>query len=478
MLCNQLKMNLVAALGLLVVLVAVGCSDDDATASSCNFDTDCSLGTVCSVNKVCVRAACGFCSAEQVCLKTAENPEGTCSAPECSTNTDCAGKGGVCKAGLCTAIQCTTSVECGAGEVCTLANQCVASDGTCDSDPDCPTGEICRDSACVPGCATHEECADGKFCNADGICQTGCRDNTQCASNQTCNGEGRCICTPGGCGDGKFCNTESGMCDIVSSCEQVNCQSGQVCNPTTLSCQDACTADSCSPGQVCEASTGLCQTDNCPGEDPRQCDTNSARPIWDPVHCFCAECTSNADCTGAGEVCTAGGRCVACQTPCDAATPGTCTGSTPYCIDDCCAECVGAADCQAGQLCLGGACATPPSCTADPTACPTGTTCQNGTCAPNTGGGVCDPTNPTGCPTGTFCDPTTLTCSSAIGGGLGCGLCNPDCTCDGGLTCNGFLCEGCGVLVLGIPVGGPPCPNGGTCLPLEVIDPNLPNVCF
>ena len=228
--------------------------------------------------------------------------------------------------------------------------------------------------------------------------------------------------------------------------------------------------------QACNQQTGQCEQTNCPGEDPTQCSGNAQRPLWDPLRCFCAECLSDTDCTGAGEVCTASGSCFACQTACDAGTPGTCAGTTPYCINDCCVECVGAADCPQGQLCLEGACGVPPNCAVDPTVCPAGTTCQNGTCSANSGGQVCDPTNPTSCPAGTFCDPTSLTCSGGIGGGFGCGLCNPDCTCDGGLSCNGFLCEGCGIEVLGIPVGGPSCPNGDSCLPLEAI--GLGNICF
>jgi hypothetical protein len=38
-------------------------------------------------------------------------------------------------------------------------------------------------------------------------------------------------------------------------------------------------------------------------------------------------------------------------------------------------------------------------------------------------------------------DSTMGTCEGTTPGG--CGGCNPDCTCDNNLTCNGFACEGC-----------------------------------
>jgi hypothetical protein len=472
MLLNRIFTRLAVVGGLLVVGLA-GCSDDAATSTACTFDTDCALGTVCSVDKLCVKAACDFCTADQVCLTTDEGS--FCSAPECSSAADCVEKGGVCKAGLCTDQQCVTSADCGPAQICNLASQCVDGDGTCASAVDCPSGQICKDSACVPGCETHEQCEEGKACNSDGVCVSGCRDVSECGTGQACD-DGRCVCTPGSCGDGKSCDVATGSCVEVTSCGQVTCTEDSVCDPITLECVAKCTPESCQAGQVCNSATGACEQSNCPGEDPAQCEGNAQRPTWDPVKCFCAACLTNDDCTGAGEVCTASGSCFACQTACDSGTPGSCGGDTPYCINDCCVQCVGAADCPQGQLCLEGACGVPPSCATDPTICPAGTTCQNGNCSANSGGGACDPTNPTGCPAGTFCDPTTLTCSGGIGGGLGCGLCNPDCTCDGGLSCNGFLCEGCGVEVFGVPVGGPACPGSQTCLPLEAL--GIGNICF
>jgi hypothetical protein len=196
---------------------------------------------------------------------------------------------------------------------------------------------------------------------------------------------------------------------------------------------------------------------------------NAQRPLWDAAKCFCAECLTDNDCnTAAGEECTAGGICFACETECDPQTPGTCA-SGQYCIDECCVDCVGAADCQNGELCIDGQCAPAPDCTQDPSVCPAGYTCNaQGQCDPPMSGGVCNPQDPTSCPQGTFCDPTTLMCGLP-GGANFCGLCRADCTCGPGLTCNGFLCEGCDPLAQNCP--DTPDGMGQTCLPFL-------NICF
>ncbi len=96
-------------------------STNNSTTGECSFDTDCELGTVCT-DKTCVTTACDFCTADQVCLVTDIVPTGSCSAPECATNAECADRGGVCTFGLCGA---PTTVD--VSEF----------DQTCDNDTDC-----------------------------------------------------------------------------------------------------------------------------------------------------------------------------------------------------------------------------------------------------------------------------------------------------------------------------------------------------
>lgn len=451
------------ALFAVLLLCFAGCSGDTAGGSTtCALDTDCPLGKVCQVqDKVCIVADCVHCedNPDQICYKPTPESEGSCSAPECISDEECSS--GSCREGQCSDGGCVTNDDCGDAEVCNLAGQCVESDGTCAGDADCPDGEVCKDEACVEGCSEDDDCEDEEFCNTETqACEEGCRDSMSCPSGQVCT-DGDCACDETSCPDGKVC-LDTGNCGDPTSCDQVTCPDGEVCNPTDLTCQAACTADSCMANEVCNPQTGLCEVDNCPGEDPTQCD-GTQRPLWDPIRCFCAECLGDTDCNeGAGETCNASGSCFACQQACDAGTPGTCSGDTPYCINSCCVECVGAADCAQGQLCLDGQCGDPPNCQVDPSVCPDGYMCDaNGECQPPASQG-CDPDDPTTCPDSTFCDPTTLMCTGA-GGGFGCGLCNPDCTCDGGATCNGFLCE-CDPLMQN-------CPAGQACIPLL-------NVCF
>lgn len=438
--------------------------DTPQQQASCTFDADCELGQVCQVrDKVCITAACDFCTPEQICYKPTPDSAGSCSAPECSSDAEC-GAGESCRNGQCgVASGCSSPSDCEDGETCNFAGQCVpGEDGPCESNADCGADQVCKEGECVAGCAEDTQCDDGQYCTAENTCADGCRDSMECPTGQVCT-DGDCACNDTSCPDGKVC-LDTGNCGDPTSCDQIDCGE-QVCNPATLMCQDRCTADSCEAHEACNQQTGLCEVNNCPGEDPNQCAGNATRPVWDPIRCFCAECLSDNDCNvAAGETCNSGGTCFACQTPCDPSTPGTCAGNTPYCISNCCVECVGAADCAAGQLCLDGQCGEAPNCTVDPSVCPAGYTCNNGQCQPPQSSS-CDPSNPTSCPQGTFCDPTTSMCTGA-GGGFGCGLCNPDCTCDNGLTCNGFLCAGCNLIAQNCP--GP----NEVCLPFEG------NICF
>src|SRR5690606_3327663 len=87
---------------MMVSLFFIGCGDEEvATEQACKFDVDCGLGTVCGASGSCVSAACDFCTSEQICYKTPANPEGTCSAPQCTSAADCDGA-------ACVKSQCAT----------------------------------------------------------------------------------------------------------------------------------------------------------------------------------------------------------------------------------------------------------------------------------------------------------------------------------------------------------------------------------
>ncbi len=446
-------------------LAACG-SDAPEGGGSCSTDNDCQLGTVCSASNACVSASCDFCTVSQVCYKASPSDEGSCSKPECSGDSDCAK--GFCNKGLCEAGgsgDCTKNEDCKKGEKCDITDKCVPDTKACTTDMDCSNGKTCVEDQCVGGCEDNTDCADTEYCAASGSCETGCQDNASCeAMGHVCT-EGKCACDATSCPEGKAC-LATGNCGDPTNCDQVVCPDDQVCNSVDFSCIPKCSADSCNANEACNVATGICEITNCPGEDPTQCDPNSARPAWDPIKCFCAECLQDSECNmAAGEVCTNGGKCFACEKACDGSA-GSCGGATPYCISECCVSCVSANDCMGGELCIDGACSPPPNCMADPTVCPAGTSCDaNGQCTTVGGGSQCDPNDPMSCPAPGFCDPQSGTCENPFGGG-DCGLCGPMvnnvCSCPGGNTCSTDLIPICGCDFL----ASPECPNGASCVPI------------
>lgn len=483
------------ALALTTIITALGlaaCGTEDTGQTQeqkCSFDDECDLGEVCLVDGVCGAVDCEFCQPGQICYTDADG-NSSCSRPECTQDSECDGDKS-CIDGLCSDATCQAREDCPEGQICNvLAGKCVAPPDVCTTDFDCPVGNICKDDGtCSPGCSSDDQCDAGKFCNTDiNICEDGCRDSTECTAEQTCDDSNQCVCDPSKCAEGFICDEGTNGCveNTATSCDDVTCGEGQTCDPTTLTCVEApmgCTTEpdmpnSCPVGTVCNTATGDCDAQTCIDKTPEDCAGTDA-PYLNQDFCECVECLSDENCdTAAGETCNFNGQCQApCQTPCDPGTPGTCMGSTPYCFGGCCVECIGAADCAAGQICLDGMCGDPPDCSVDPTVCPSGYECVGGTCQAAAAGTSCDPSNPMSCPPGQFCqasdpnNPTSGTCQG-LGGGNNCGGCNPDCTCDNGLTCDTLLglCTGCTDnsqcppldLGLGIPLPG--LCLGGLCL--------------
>lgn len=469
-LCALLMMSLSFAM--------VGCGADDAPSTSrrpCSSDSACDRGTVCLLSEgVCGAVSCDFCLPEQICY-TSPAGEQSCSSRECSNNAQCTVEGEACVNGICQQATCASRTDCPDGQICNvLTGSCVAPPAQCGSNNDCPAGRVClvASGICRAGCTNDTECDNGRICETEQqVCTDGCRDSTSCAAFQTCGADNQCACDSSKCPTGERCNG-SGLCEMstVTSCAEVNCPVGQYCDSTTLDCVAGCTADSCGAGQVCNMATGQCAQNQCPNRDPASC--VGATPHLNPTFCECAQCIDDTHC-GAGQRCNSNGQCTTQQcTPCAADMPGSCSGANnaPYCLNGCCSECVGAADCP-GQVCIDGFCGTPPDCSVDPTVCPAGYECQAGACTAQAGGQPCDQNDPFSCPDLQSCNPATNQCEGlGGGGGFGCGLCNADCTCDGGLTCNGFFCDGC--------TAPQQCPGfdpgnffhllmciGGTCLP-------------
>ena len=276
------------------------------------------------------------------------------------------------------------------------------------------------------------------------------------------------------CGPDETCDANTQRCaaGVIDSCDDVSCPDGKFCDASqNFQCVDGCSSvagdpAACEEGFLCDTATGQCIENNCqPGDGPAQC-TSPNRPLWDPVNCFCAECLTESDC-GAGESCTSNGVCDVCNA-CDPNQSGECGDG--FCVSGCCAECLSAVDCpNPSDVCVSGNCGPEPSCSDDPTVCTDGLECQDSVCKEPTGdGGACDVNSPVGCPVGQTCtlpDPNPSgnsmgTCRARGGGGVGgCGLCNPDCTCDGNAVCNGSACT-CDLFA-----GMGDCGAGSTCIP-------------
>lgn len=450
----------------LLVGAALGvsaCSGGDEVANGgktpCTFDSECTLGQVCLLKDgVCGAVECDFCLSNQICYTNTDGTQ-SCSRPECTMDSECEGELS-CVDGVCGESTCQSREDCDAGKICNvIAGKCVEPPEECSTNFDCPSGEVCLESgSCRPGCASSEECAAGKVCDAtDKLCVDGCRDSTECSAEQTCDASNSCTCDSSKCAEGFTCDEASNACveNPITSCADVTCGEGTRCNSETLECDAFCTADagqvnSCLDGEFCNTSTGQCEVKSCVDKTPEECAMNPSAPYLSEVFCECVECVEDSQCSG-GKTCNVDlGVCQAeCQTSCDSAVPGSCdaAGNASYCYGGCCVECIGAADCGSGQICIDGFCGQPPSCDVDPTACPSGTTCVSGTCQTMAGGSSCDVADPTSCPFGQQCQPssntsTMGTCQGSMTPGT-CGSCNADCTCDGGLTCNGFACEGC-----------------------------------
>jgi hypothetical protein len=153
----------------------------------------------------------------------------------------------VCEAGACVA----TCFEfgCPDGYSCGTSGHCVQS--ACLT-MTCPTGQVCRDGACVGPCS-------GITCPGDLACRAGrCVDpcaGVTCPAMHVCD-RGACVdaCSCSGCGATRSC-AASGRC-VETSCATVDCTSmpGTVCRGGT--CVDACAGATCPRGQTCMA--GAC----------------------------------------------------------------------------------------------------------------------------------------------------------------------------------------------------------------------------
>ena len=119
------------ACGVMCVMLGVGCGDGEPNLTACYLTSDCPPG--------------------QVCLGNACQP-----APptlgDCKADRDCPAK-----------YVCDKSVL-----------ECVYVGGTqgCDSNSDCPTGQVCLDAVCTNPPQSFGDCKDDSDCSEDYVCDT------------------------------------------------------------------------------------------------------------------------------------------------------------------------------------------------------------------------------------------------------------------------------------------------------------------
>ena len=371
-------------------------------------------------------------------------------------------------------IACQTDLECPTGNIC-------GEDGFCRTQPKCPSGSaLCNgecltlnrhDScgACPSSAATtaHQgACADAEFCNVASsvtasTCATFCKPGLNLCGN-TCNDLTSDAANCGACGN--ICS--AGSACIAGTC-QLKCQTGlEICGGLCVdksSDRANCGACSnpCPSGQIC--SSGSCVVSCLAGE--KQCPAPGGQ--------ICTDTSSDsANCGLCGVACDPGKRCVggACALSCQ---PGldNCNGK---CVDKSsdrgnCGACGNA--CGQGLVCLNGACSNscpsgqttctaslgdggtasvcadltsdPHNCDSCGNACAAGQACLNSTCVPSCQSAL------------KLCPPDiTGTCVNEATDINNCGVCGKQC--GAGTICVGSQC------VVSCQTGQQVC--GGTCV--------------
>ena len=268
---------------------------------------------------------------------------------ECSTDSDCTGKGSCSRCDLLTntCVPKSSGTVCRASAgVCDATETCSGSSMSCPGDLRVSAGTVCR--AASGNCDLSETC-DGSSIN--------CPSDLKQPNGLTCTGINKCYpytcqsgtCTQGGtqinCNDGRSCTIDD--CDPGIGCvyDNSNCQ----CT-TAAQCDDTnpCTVDSCleevcqhtpgNSGAICRASVGPCDiseycnglSSNCPVQT-----FNSSMTI-----CRAASgvCDATERCSGTGPDCpidtvfSSGTVCRAFYHECD--SPETCNGISKSCPID------------------------------------------------------------------------------------------------------------------------------------------------
>jgi hypothetical protein len=436
------------------------CRAKKAQGASCDPPTECkqagcqicSGSLFCTDGVCCVEAAteCGGCrrctAPTGTCdpVPNGQDPNGVCAnlTGECQQTT-CNGAGGCGSSG-----QPCGNTTCATGTLTT--HTCVLGNCTANAPIPCPSPAMCADGfSCLGGCTTDADCPATDYCDQNGLCATRkaqggqCDPTTHCkvAGCRECNDTFSCIdgyCCNGPCsGQCEACDVPSklGICSNVPSGQphgaRGNCPGagvgtcGGYCNGGSASCHmptGVCTAASCAAdgytlhqAASCDTGTGTCpaRVDYDCGGDRRTCVSGQCRrcnlggtcppkfPVCNTKAGLCAfkngdNCVENMDC-GSDWCVKETGVCCEWDCPpgwaCDKPNTNGDSLRPVYWAGNSCAPKVG--------LCVFSDATGP---------CATGYTCTNRMCNQNcscTVGPTCDSDN---CATGFVCDQGRQTC--------------------------------------------------------------------
>jgi hypothetical protein len=448
------------------------CVADPTTG--CKDDSQCKEGETCQV--YCM----GLCDPSGGC---SDGCTGVCTPKTqgCQADAEC-GKGFHCEM-MCTKGCGPSAAEPRRGR--DMAPKCIDSEcfgqcipdpppqTACDTDKDCPAGEMCEpvfcDLKCIPdrkgGC---EPCNGGKV----GMCVPkpveGCMDDTQCAKDETCQ-----VYCMGACDSSGGCYE---ACKGVCVPKTQGCASDADC-PAGAHCEMMCTKGCADPTEPSGGFAPKCPDSECFGQcvtdpppmTPCNTDTDCGKGfVCEPIYCADADfCAPDRK-----------GGCL--PTPCNDGFLGQCVPAPVQgCFDDtqcapgeiCESYCYGGCGPEGCEQVCEGVCVPKAQDCSDGTPCPAGQECQtvcvDVVCAPGATDcksgcfGTCVPVAPepkkcnadTECAAGEHCEMVfcTMVCIQPEDGSTGCLPCN-----DGFLgVCAADPTEGC--------KGDAECKAGETC---------------
>jgi len=223
---------------------------------------------LCDSNKEC--SAGYFCAADNHCYKNGGTPNLDMSTPDLSVCTD-----NLCKA---------------ENKVCDPDSKvCV----DCLQDGDCPSGKLCSQKACIPGCNQSHGCPDGGGLCTNGMCSA-------CKTDNDCNGQN------------PRCDVNSGLC-VPCLPTNDNCPQGQFCGAVNgqYQCQMGCQKDLDCPAtadggnQKMACCNHVCVDENRDGANCGMCGTACGNQTCCTGSCV-DETSDLANCGMCGKACSGG----------------------------------------------------------------------------------------------------------------------------------------------------------------------------